>query len=77
MTTEHAWVLEQIARDEQVARAMSHGIMHVESRWSVSRLLTDCAARRRMAVRHEPIVASVYTAKPGFPEILHFPAPED
>jgi hypothetical protein len=53
---QHAWVLEQIARDEQTARAMSHGIMHVESRWSVARLIADCAARRRIAVRHDPIV---------------------
>lgn len=54
-TSESAWLLEQIARDEQTARAMTHAIGGLRSRWSPARLLTDCEARRRITIRHAPI----------------------
>lgn len=41
-------LLKQIAMDEQSARAMTHAIGHIESRWSPTRLLRRCAADREI-----------------------------
>ena len=42
------FLLEQFARDEQTARAMSHAIERMQSRWSPARLIADCQAKRRI-----------------------------
>lgn len=42
------WLLGQIARDEQSARAMPHAIEGLQARWSPSRLIADCEAKRKI-----------------------------
>lgn len=49
------FLLKQIARDEQTARAMSHAIEHLESRWSPARLIADCDAKRSIVDIHSGI----------------------
>lgn len=43
-----AWLRKQIAMDEATARAMTHAIENLQSRWSPARLLADCEAKRRI-----------------------------
>ena len=57
-TAEIDWLLNQIAMDEQSARAMRHAIAHLESRWAPAKLIADCEAKRRIAIRHEPIACT-------------------
>jgi hypothetical protein len=42
------FLLEQFGRDEQTARAMSHPIEGLLSRWSPSKLIADCRAKRQV-----------------------------
>ena len=46
------WLRGQLDRDEQTARAMSHAIEHLESRWSPARLLADVASKRAILDLH-------------------------
>lgn len=43
-----AWLLKQLAMDEQSARAMPHAIENLQARWSPARLIADCDAKRRL-----------------------------
>lgn len=43
-----AFLRDQLARDEQSARAMTHAVGEVRSRWSPDRLLQEVAAKRRI-----------------------------
>jgi hypothetical protein len=57
-TAEIDWLLKQIGMDEQSARAMPHAIEHLESRWAPAKLIADCEAKRRIAIRHAPVADS-------------------
>lgn len=57
MTTDLAtWLLEQINRDEQSARALPHAIGNVQARWSPAKLLAECDAKRRIIEAHKTTV---------------------
>lgn len=43
-----AWLLEQLARDEQAARALPNAIGGLQSRFSPAKLVADCEAKRRI-----------------------------
>lgn len=45
-------LLKQIAMNEQSARAMTHAIGNIQSRWSPAHLLRRCAADRKILARH-------------------------
>lgn len=51
-----AWLLGQVARDEQTIRAMTNALGGLRSRWSAGRLLAECDAKRRILERHAPRV---------------------
>lgn len=42
------WLLEQVARDENAARALPHAVGGLESRFSPAKLIADCDAKRRI-----------------------------
>lgn len=77
------FLLEQFARDEQSARAMSHAIEGLQSRWSPSKLIAHCRANRRI-VENFPACSTclrgqrcmLHDASAGAPE-WRFLRPED
>jgi hypothetical protein len=54
-----SFVLEQLARDEQTARAMPHAIEGLQARWSPSKLIADCQAKRRIVEEIVPAIDSM------------------
>lgn len=51
------WLLGQLARDEQAARALPNAIGGLQSRFSPAKLIADYEAKRRIVQRHAPRVA--------------------
>jgi len=52
MTDLATWLLAQIARDAQGARALPHAIGNIQSLWSPDRLLAKADATRRIIELH-------------------------